>query len=80
MTLQSGDVIACGTNHEGLGPIQDGETLTLTIDEIGSLVVSVRDPLQRSWERGVYMGHDSTNLTAVERRKRAAQEHGTSDA
>src|SRR5688572_9420609 len=25
MTLNSGDVIACGTNHEGLGPLQDGE-------------------------------------------------------
>jgi 2-keto-4-pentenoate hydratase/2-oxohepta-3-ene-1,7-dioic acid hydratase in catechol pathway len=24
MTVNSGDVIACGTNQEGLGPIQDG--------------------------------------------------------
>src|SRR5688572_14362690 len=27
MTLNSGDVIACGTNHEGLGPLQDGEVV-----------------------------------------------------
>ena len=25
MTLNSGDLIACGTNHEGLGALQDGE-------------------------------------------------------
>jgi 2-keto-4-pentenoate hydratase/2-oxohepta-3-ene-1,7-dioic acid hydratase in catechol pathway len=79
VTLRSGDLIACGTNHEGLGPIQNGETLTLTIDEIGSLVVRVHDPLNRRWERGVYMGHDSTNLAAVERHRRAAAQHGNSD-
>ena len=27
MTLNSGDLIACGTNHEGLGALQDGETV-----------------------------------------------------
>ena len=26
MTMNSGDLIACGTNHEGLGALQDGET------------------------------------------------------
>jgi len=29
MTLYSGDVIACGTNHEGLGPLQDGAVVEL---------------------------------------------------
>jgi 2-keto-4-pentenoate hydratase/2-oxohepta-3-ene-1,7-dioic acid hydratase in catechol pathway len=24
-TLEVGDVFACGTNHQGLGPMQDGE-------------------------------------------------------
>jgi 2-keto-4-pentenoate hydratase/2-oxohepta-3-ene-1,7-dioic acid hydratase in catechol pathway len=70
VSLRSGDVIACGTNHEGLGPIQAGETLRLTIDEIGSLIVDVRDPLHRRWPRGVYMGTDSTNRAAVERHRR----------
>jgi len=36
MTLRTGDLIACGTNHEGLGPIQDGETLTMEIHGIGA--------------------------------------------
>jgi 2-keto-4-pentenoate hydratase/2-oxohepta-3-ene-1,7-dioic acid hydratase in catechol pathway len=59
--LVDGDVIACGTNHEGLGALQDGETVTQTIDGIGSLTVTVRDVLRRVWDRGVYMGQDSTH-------------------
>ena len=35
LTLRSGDLICCGTNHEGLGPVQDGETLELLIHGIG---------------------------------------------
>ena len=67
MTLNSGDVIACGTNHEGLGPLQDGETVKIEIDGIGAMELHVRDPLKRSWERGVYMAADSTNHDAVRR-------------
>ena len=59
--LVDGDVIACGTNHEGLGALQDGETVTHTIDGIGSLTVTVRDVLRRRWDRGVYLGQDSTH-------------------
>jgi len=69
MTLRSGDLIACGTNHEGLGPIQDGETLRMLIHGIGEFSVAVRDPLKRSWERGIYMGEDSTNHEAVRRHR-----------
>ncbi len=52
MTLGPGDVIACGTNHQGLGPIQDGDHVTMQIDGLGCLEVAVRDPLQRTWPRG----------------------------
>jgi len=31
MTLNTGDLIACGTNHEGLGALQDGETVEIEI-------------------------------------------------
>ena len=48
-TLFPGDVLACGTNHQQLGPIQDGETVEIEIDDIGRLAVSVSDPLKRSW-------------------------------
>ncbi|MBV8084847.1 MAG: hypothetical protein JO247_08525, partial [Chloroflexi bacterium] len=36
---------------------------------IGEFSVKVRDPLTRSWERGIYMGSDSTNHEAVRRNR-----------
>ena len=69
MTLNSGDVIACGTNHEGLGPLQDGEVVDFEIQHIGRMRLNVRDPLKRSWEKGIYMGADSTNPEAVKRNR-----------
>ncbi|MFL5266288.1 MAG: fumarylacetoacetate hydrolase family protein [Stellaceae bacterium] len=69
MTLNTGDLIACGTNHEGLGALQDGETVEIEIERIGRMSLKVADPLKRSWERGVYMGADSTNPEAVKRHR-----------
>ena len=69
MTLNSGDVIACGTNHEGLGPLQDGEMIDFEIRGIGHMRLSVRDPLKRTWEKGIYMGADSTHPEAVKRNR-----------
>jgi 2-keto-4-pentenoate hydratase/2-oxohepta-3-ene-1,7-dioic acid hydratase in catechol pathway len=69
MTLYSGDVIACGTNHEGLGFMQDGEICDIEVVGVGKMTVKVRDPLKRQWERGVYMGSDSTNPEAVKRNR-----------
>jgi 2-keto-4-pentenoate hydratase/2-oxohepta-3-ene-1,7-dioic acid hydratase in catechol pathway len=69
MTMKSGDLIACGTNHEGLGALQDGETVDIEIQHIGKMTLKVSDPLKRTWERGVYMGADSTNLEAVKRHR-----------
>ena len=36
MTLYPGDIIACGTNS-GLGPIESGETVTVSISSIGEV-------------------------------------------
>lgn len=69
MTLNSGDLIACGTNHEGLGALQDGETVEIEVQHVGKMALTVRDPLKRAWERGVYMGADSTNPEAVKRHR-----------
>jgi 2-keto-4-pentenoate hydratase/2-oxohepta-3-ene-1,7-dioic acid hydratase in catechol pathway len=74
LTVRSGDLICCGTNHEGLGPVQDGETLELLIHGIGRMTLNVEDPLKRSWERGIYMGADSVNHEAV-RRNRPQEAH-----
>jgi len=73
MTLNTGDVIACGTNHEGLGALQDGETVEIEIQKIGRMSLKVVDPLKRHWERGVYMGADSTNPEAVKRHRPQAK-------
>jgi 2-keto-4-pentenoate hydratase/2-oxohepta-3-ene-1,7-dioic acid hydratase in catechol pathway len=73
MTLNTGDVIACGTNHEGLGPLQDGEVVDFEIRGIGRMRLSVRDPLKRTWEKGIYMGADSTNPEAVKRNRPPAR-------
>jgi len=72
MTLNSGDLIACGTNHEGLGPLQDGEVVDFEIHGIGRMRLDVRDPLKRTWEKGIYMGADSTNPEAIKRNRPAA--------
>ena len=69
MTMNSGDLIACGTNHEGLGALQDGETVEIEIEKIGRMKLGVADPLKRQWERGIYMGADSTNPEAVRRHR-----------
>jgi 2-keto-4-pentenoate hydratase/2-oxohepta-3-ene-1,7-dioic acid hydratase in catechol pathway len=69
MTLNTGDVLATGTNHEGLGFLQDGETVKLAIHGIGDMTLTVSDPLKRKWERGIYGGHDSTNPDVIERRR-----------
>jgi 2-keto-4-pentenoate hydratase/2-oxohepta-3-ene-1,7-dioic acid hydratase in catechol pathway len=73
MTLNSGDIIACGTNHEGLGPLQDGEKVTFEVEKVGRMMLKVRDPLKRKWERGVYMGPNSTNPEAVQKAREEAQ-------
>jgi 2-keto-4-pentenoate hydratase/2-oxohepta-3-ene-1,7-dioic acid hydratase in catechol pathway len=73
MTLNTGDLIACGTNHEGLGPLQDGETVDFEIRNIGRMRLTVRDPLKRTWEKGIYMGADSTNPEAVKRNRPAGR-------
>ncbi|MSQ23744.1 MAG: FAA hydrolase family protein [Chloroflexi bacterium] len=68
MTLNNGDLISCGTNHEGLGPLQDEDVVSIEIGGIGRLTVKVADPLKRSWPRGIYMGPNSTNPAAVAQR------------
>jgi 2-keto-4-pentenoate hydratase/2-oxohepta-3-ene-1,7-dioic acid hydratase in catechol pathway len=53
MTLVPGDVIICGTNHQGLGAMQDGDQLEMEIEKVGKLSVNVVDPQKREWERGI---------------------------
>ncbi len=52
-TLHPGDVICCGTNHQGLGSMQDGDAVTTTVEGIGAFTLHVKDVHQREWQRGV---------------------------
>jgi 2-keto-4-pentenoate hydratase/2-oxohepta-3-ene-1,7-dioic acid hydratase in catechol pathway len=49
--LEPGDVLACGTNHRGLNPFQDGDLVELETEPLGRLHVNVRDDLKRTWAR-----------------------------
>ena len=50
-TLQPGDMVACGTNHRGLGPLQDGDKMEVEIADFGRLTNQVSDAKKRSWPR-----------------------------
>lgn len=56
MTLEPGDVIATGTNHQGLGPVQDGDVVALTIEGLGTLTINVSDERKRTWSREIDEG------------------------
>ena len=49
--LEPGDVLACGTNHRGLNPFQDGDLVELEVERLGKLHVKIRDDLKRTWAR-----------------------------
>jgi 2-keto-4-pentenoate hydratase/2-oxohepta-3-ene-1,7-dioic acid hydratase in catechol pathway len=50
--LDPGDLIASGTNHQGLGPIQNGDVMEMEIAGLGKITVNVSDELNREWHRG----------------------------
>ena len=53
-TLEPGDVIATGTNHQQIGAMQDGDVIRMEIAELGPpLVISISDPSKREWPRGI---------------------------
>ncbi|MGH7851978.1 MAG: fumarylacetoacetate hydrolase family protein [Candidatus Binatia bacterium] len=49
--LEPGDVLACGTNHRGLNPFQDGDLVELETEPLGRLRVKICDDLKRTWAR-----------------------------
>ncbi|UCD09964.1 MAG: fumarylacetoacetate hydrolase family protein [Dehalococcoidales bacterium] len=50
-TLEPGDIVATGTNHGGLNPFQDGDSIEMEIEGLGRLNFKVRDDLKRTWAR-----------------------------
>ncbi len=53
VTLRPGDLIATGTNHQGIGPVQDGDTVVMEVQGLGRLTVNVQDPLKRRWPHDI---------------------------
>jgi hypothetical protein len=63
-SLEPGDILATGTNHRGLNPFQDGDTVELETQGLGRLSFNIRDDLKRTWARETRLqrqqqGHDS---------------------
>jgi len=50
-TLLPGDIIATGTNHRGLNPFMDGDTIELETEGLGRLKFGIKDDLKRGWAR-----------------------------
>jgi len=53
MTFLPGDLLFVGTNHQQLGPLQDGETCHMEIETIGGFDFHIVDPYKRSWPKGI---------------------------
>jgi 2-keto-4-pentenoate hydratase/2-oxohepta-3-ene-1,7-dioic acid hydratase in catechol pathway len=51
--INIGDVLYTGTNHQGLGAMQDGDNINIEIDQLGGFSFSVKDSLKRKWEKGI---------------------------
>ena len=52
-SFESGDLMYTGTNHQGLGAMQDADSIRIEIDQVGSFSFTVQDELKRKWKRGV---------------------------
>ncbi|KAH2776569.1 hypothetical protein KXW38_010148, partial [Aspergillus fumigatus] len=50
-TLLPGDIVATGTNHRGLNPFMDGDTIELETEGLGRLKLGIKDDLKRTWAR-----------------------------
>jgi 2-keto-4-pentenoate hydratase/2-oxohepta-3-ene-1,7-dioic acid hydratase in catechol pathway len=63
--LEPGDVLAMGVNHQGLGPIQEGDRVRIESDSIGGFDVTDADPLKRRWRKGIDTGAAGAILRMV---------------
>jgi len=60
--LEPGDILATGTNHRGLNPFQDGDTVEFETEKLGKLTIKVRDDLKRTWARVTRLQHQEKGL------------------
>ena len=64
-TLQPGDIVATGTNHRGLNPFMNGDKIELTTEGLGTLHITIKDPLKRTWARITRLKHKESGGQGV---------------
>ncbi len=64
-TLEPGDILATGTNHRGLHPFQNGETIEIETEGLGRLSFKVRDDLERKWEKVTRLERQEKGLDPI---------------
>ena len=52
-SFSPGDVLFMGTNHQGLGAMQEGDNIDVEVEGVGRFSIQVSDPLKRRWPKGV---------------------------
>ena len=52
-SFSPGDVLFMGTNHQGLGAMQEGDNIDIEVEHVGRFSIQVSDPLKRRWPKGV---------------------------
>lgn len=60
--LEPGDVLATGTNHQGLHPFQDGDRIEMEVEGLGRLSINIKDDLKRTWSRVTRLEHSQKGL------------------
>ncbi len=69
-TLEPGDVIATGVNHQQIGAVQDGDVIRMEIEGLGpQLVIRISDPSKREWPRGIDREMAARVIAAAPRRR-----------
>ena len=68
-TLEPGDVVATGVNHQQIGAVQDGDVLRMEIENLGpALIIHISDPSKREWPRGIDKEMAARVIAAAPRR------------
>ena len=63
--LEPGDILAMGTNHRGLHPFQDGQTVEIETEGLGRLHIKMQDDLKRTWERQTRLARKEAGLEGL---------------
>jgi 2-keto-4-pentenoate hydratase/2-oxohepta-3-ene-1,7-dioic acid hydratase in catechol pathway len=61
-SMEPGDILAFGTNHRGLHPLQDGDLVEIETEGLGRLHFTIRDDLKRTWERQTRLERQEAGL------------------